>query len=98
MEDDRFHRGDDKPIRILRNFTIFDRRHQNELVSLDILETNESIDREMVVVGYAKGHVEDQEDEDEGQEDDLGEGENEFVFLELSEVFRYELDYGKWDE
>ncbi|KAJ3507486.1 hypothetical protein NMY22_g16914 [Coprinellus aureogranulatus] len=88
---------DDKPIRVLRNFSIFDRKHMNEFVSLDFLEGPESIGREIVVVGYAKAYFEDRGDEDEGQEDDEDEGE-EFVFLELSEVFQYTLDYGEPDD
>ena len=89
--------GDNVPIRILNNFTIFDRKrgneHGNELVSLDILGMDDAADRELVVVGYAKVYF-----EDEGQEEDLEEDGNDYVFLELSAVFRYELDYGKWDE
>jgi DNA (cytosine-5)-methyltransferase 1 len=91
-------KGDNVPIRVLNNFTIFDRKHQNELVSLDILGMDDAAGRELVVVGYAKVHFEDREDEDEGQEDDLDEDGKEYVFLQLSAVFRYDLDYGKWDE
>ncbi|KAJ3549562.1 hypothetical protein NMY22_g829 [Coprinellus aureogranulatus] len=69
----------------------------NKFVSLDFLEGLESIGHKIVVVGCAKAYCEDWGDEDEGQEDDEDEGE-EFVFLELSEVFQYTLDYGEPDD
>lgn len=90
----------DLPIRVLTNFTIYDPKNGNELVLLDVLHTPEGHNRELVVVGYAKAHFDEQDSEDEGQEEDLDEGNEEegYVFLELSAVFKQVLDCEKYNE
>ncbi|KAF6754216.1 S-adenosyl-L-methionine-dependent methyltransferase [Ephemerocybe angulata] len=88
------------PVRILTNFTIYDPKNANELINLDVLENKERQARQVVVIGHAKAHFDERDSEDEGQEEDLdegGEGED-YVFLELSTVFRYTIDYGKCND
>lgn len=84
--------GETKPVRVLTDFTVFDPKHRNEMVTLDILETPDMVDRELVVVGYAKPHFDDRNSEDEGQEDDW-EVEEAEVLLELSAILRCDIDY-----
>ncbi|SRR5260221_12631905 len=59
----------DKPIRELYDFYIFDPKHQNELVSLEALEIDDGVDRSFEAVGRVKAHF--VSDEDDGQEDGL---------------------------
>lgn len=76
-----------KPIRVLSGFTIFDPKHQNELVSLNVMEEDDGVDREFEAVGYVVPSF--INEEDEGQEDGL---DNEPQYLRLGALLRYLFD------
>jgi len=61
--------ANDKPIRELYEFYVFDPKHGNELVSLEALEQDDGVDRWFEAVGRVKAHF--LSDEDDGQEDGL---------------------------
>ncbi len=61
--------ANDKPIRELYEFYIFDPKHRNELMSLEALEQDDGVDRWFEAVGRVKAHF--LSDEDDGQEDGL---------------------------
>ncbi|KAF7975199.1 hypothetical protein HWV62_10266 [Athelia sp. TMB] len=96
LEDDdleeKFDGNDDsKPVRFLTNFTIFDPRHKNELVSLHEMEAPEpTIDREFEASGDVRPVLD--LDEDEGQEDD-GNDEQGVDRIRLSAILRFWTDY-----
>ncbi|KAJ7024401.1 S-adenosyl-L-methionine-dependent methyltransferase [Mycena alexandri] len=56
-----------KPTRVLHNYCIFDSAARNELVSLDVLESNDDNDRQFAAAGIVL--LPDEDDEDFGQED-----------------------------
>jgi DNA (cytosine-5)-methyltransferase 1 len=102
----------DKPIRELYDFYIFDPRHQNELVSLEALEIDDGVDRSFEAVGRVKAHF--VSDEDDGQEDGLedeleetgvdgrrgkGDGKrSDARRIRLSTIMRATVDYTKESE
>lgn len=84
--------SDQKPIRILSEFTLYDPKHGNELISLLELE-NEQSAREFRAAGtVAPVFV---NEEDAGQEDDEDQPTQR---LRTTEVFRYSLDLTRIDE
>ena len=86
---------DEKPIMLLTDFSIFDPRHDNELVSLSLLEKGDpDMDREFEGAGDARDFLLD--DEDAGQEDDLGEPET--TRIRLGAIFHFSVDYTREDE
>lgn len=88
--DDESMDEDSKPVRILSDFTIFDPRHNNELVSLVEIEHADSVmDREFEGAGHVRPLL---EDEDEGQEEDV-DGQQCVARLRLSAILRYWTDY-----
>lgn len=99
----------EKPIRELYDFYIFDPKHQNELVSLEALEIDDGVDRSFEAVGRVKAHF--LSDEDDGQEDGLedeldgdgsrgkGEGKRKDARrIHLSTIMRVTIDYTKESE
>jgi DNA (cytosine-5)-methyltransferase 1 len=102
----------DKPIRELYDFYIFDPKHQNELVSLEALEIDDGVDRSFEAVGRVKAHF--VSDEDDGQEDGLedeleevggdgkrgkGDGKRRDARrIRLSTIMRVTVDYTKESE
>lgn len=95
----------DKPIRELYEFYIFDPKHKNELVSLEALEQNDGVDRRFEAVGRVKAHF--VSSEDDGQEDELDEetrnakeeGKRAGVSrIHLSSILRCTVDFTKESE
>jgi DNA (cytosine-5)-methyltransferase 1 len=102
----------DKPIRELYDFYVFDPKHQNELVSLEALEIDDGVDRSFEAVGRVKAHF--VSDEDDGQEDGLedeleevggdgrrgkGDGKRRDARrIRLSTIMRVTVDYTKESE
>jgi DNA (cytosine-5)-methyltransferase 1 len=86
--------GEDKPVRLLTDFCIFDPRHDMELISLDELEKDDgTLDREIEGAGDVRPFI--SNDEDAGQEDDL---DDEVSRVRLSAIMRYTIDYTQDDE
>ncbi|KAF9469568.1 S-adenosyl-L-methionine-dependent methyltransferase [Collybia nuda] len=77
-----------KPIRVLTSFSIFDPRHRNEMVSLNVIEEEDAIDREFEAAGYVVPLF--INEEDEGQEDGL---EDMFQYVRLGAILRYTFDF-----
>lgn len=86
---------DSKPVRLLTNFAIFDPRHKCELVSLGEIEKSNMLDREFEGAGDVKPFSEN--DEDEGQDEDLMDGEDAGQRIRLSAILRYWTDYTQDD-
>ncbi|KAK7058661.1 hypothetical protein VNI00_002297 [Paramarasmius palmivorus] len=94
-EDTILNGDDDKPVRYLDHFVLFDSNRHNELVSLAALE-EEDVDSNVEAAGFVST-VHDN-DEDEGQEDDLSvTGESTQQYVKLGAVFRFTFDYTKKD-
>ncbi|CAL1693859.1 unnamed protein product [Somion occarium] len=84
--------SNNKPIRLLSDFVIYDPKHGNELISLLDLE-NGDVDREFQAAGLvAPVFV---NEEDAGQEDDE---DVPVQRLRTSAIFRFSLDYTQFDE
>ncbi|KAH9486450.1 DNA (cytosine-5)-methyltransferase 1 [Psilocybe cubensis] len=83
---------DDKPIRELHEFTIFDPSRRNELVTLEALEQDDGIDRAFEAAGYVKPHY--LSEEDEGQEEEQEEPQ----YVHLGAIMRYTVDYSQESE
>ncbi|KAF8633579.1 hypothetical protein AX15_001372 [Amanita polypyramis BW_CC] len=80
---------DEKPIRVLTDFSIFDPCHRNEMVSLASIEEADGIDRHFEGAGWVTAYFvnpdvgqEDWEDEDEGK-----------VYVRLGAILRYSVNY-----
>jgi DNA (cytosine-5)-methyltransferase 1 len=81
----------DKPVRILTDFSIFDPLHRNEMVSLAAIEEDDGVDRSFEGAGWVTANF---IDEDVGQEDwEDEEEEEEKVYVRLGAILRYTLDY-----
>jgi len=86
---------DDKPVRLLTDFCIFDPKHRMELISLGELEKDDSaLDREIEGAGDVSPLL--SNDEDAGQEDDLDDEQIERI--RLTAIMRYTFDYTQGDE
>jgi DNA (cytosine-5)-methyltransferase 1 len=86
---------DEKPVRILTNFTAYDRNHNKEMVAVNVCEIQEGAGRDLVVVGYARPKYKDKIDED----DDLDEvDEEDLPFLQLSAVLKLDIKYTNFIE
>ena len=79
--------SDEKPIRELDSFVIFDPKHRNELVTLDALEQDDGLDRQFEAVGHVRPYF--LSDEDEGQEDDVEAPQ----IVHLSAILRFTVNY-----
>ena len=84
--DDEDGDGDEKPIRELHDFSIFDPKHRNEMVTLEALEQDDSVDRQFEAAGVVMPSF--INDEDAGQEEDV-----ELQYVRLSSILRYTVDY-----
>ncbi|KAF9011170.1 hypothetical protein BDQ17DRAFT_1233710 [Cyathus striatus] len=91
-EDPEDGEKDDKPVRVLTDFVIYDPKHRNEMVSLSSLEEDDGVDRQFEGVGFVYPFV--QNDEDEGQEED----DDTPILIKLSAIMRYTMDYSNEDE
>jgi DNA (cytosine-5)-methyltransferase 1 len=80
----------DKPIRTLTEFTIFDPRHQNELVSLSAVEEDDGKDRQFEGAGIVSPYFLNEEDEGQ-EEEDSGAGMNP-KRIRLSAILRFTFD------
>lgn len=80
-----------KPVRVLTDFSIFDPLHRNEMVSLAAIEEDDGVDRSFEGAGWVTANF---IDEDVGQEDwEDEEEEEEKVYVRLGAILRYTLDY-----
>ena len=87
---------DEKPVRILTEFSIFDPLHRNEMVSLAAIEEEDGVDRHFEGAGWVAA---DFISEDVGQEDwDVDEEEDRKVYVRLGAILRYTLDYKSENE
>jgi hypothetical protein len=85
---------DEKPVRVLTDFTVFDPKHNNELISLGVLEEEEDIsDRHVEGAGIVSAYV---VNEDEGQEDDIDEP-METLYVRLGAILRFSIDFTQID-
>ncbi|KAF8963951.1 S-adenosyl-L-methionine-dependent methyltransferase [Flammula alnicola] len=96
--------ADEKPIRELDDFSIFDPKHGREMVSLEALEQDDGVDRQFEAAGNVLAHYENAEDR--GQEDDDDDEEEEDQnknkrgkekkkpqYVRLSAILRYSVNY-----
>lgn len=84
----------EKPIRLLSEFSIFDPKHRNELVSLAAIEEDDGLDRQFEGAGMVVPYF--ISDEDEGQNEE--ETEIEPRYVRLSVILRYTVDYTQESE
>lgn len=77
-----------KPFRILTNFSFFDLSHRNEMISLSVIDQDDSVNRECVGAGVVFPYI--ANEEDEGQEDD---GEDDRFYVRLGGIVTYFFDY-----
>ncbi|RDB29208.1 DNA (cytosine-5)-methyltransferase 3 [Hypsizygus marmoreus] len=84
---------DDKPVRVLTEFTFFDPKHRNEMVSLSSIEEDDGVDRQFEGAGRVSPYA--IIEEDEGQEDGLDDDTEGGVYVRLSAVLRFMIDYSK---
>ncbi|KAG5642233.1 hypothetical protein DXG03_003378 [Asterophora parasitica] len=82
--------ANDKPIRVLTGFVVYDPLHGGELVPLNATEEDDGVDRQFEAAGYVTPYVENEEDE--GQEDAGGEPAQP-KYVRVSSILRYMLDY-----
>ncbi|KAF8167566.1 hypothetical protein B0H34DRAFT_792278 [Crassisporium funariophilum] len=92
-EDPEQEDDEEKPVRVLSDFTIFDPKHRNELVSLASIEEDDGVDRQFEGVGNVLAYF--GRDEDEGQEDEM---DHEPQNVHLGAILRYTLDYTQVNE
>ncbi|KAF9486388.1 S-adenosyl-L-methionine-dependent methyltransferase [Pholiota conissans] len=88
--DDDGSEEDEKPIRLLDNFAIFDPKHRFEMVCLDSLEKDDGVDRQFEAAGHVSAYYEN--DEDEGQEDGASE-EAGLIYVNLGAILRFSVNY-----
>ncbi|TFK17694.1 S-adenosyl-L-methionine-dependent methyltransferase [Coprinopsis marcescibilis] len=86
-------RVNNKIVRMLDGFTVFDPNHRREMVSLAALESPDRHDRQIRVIGYVKACYKDGTDEDEGQEE-----EEIPPYVHLNTIERYSIDFTKKDD
>lgn len=84
---------DEKPLRSLTNFSIFDPNRRNELVSLAALDEDDGEHRQFEAAGYVVPYF--INEEDQGQEDGLP---NAPQYVRLSSILQYRFDYTKESE
>ncbi|KDR85517.1 hypothetical protein GALMADRAFT_218616 [Galerina marginata CBS 339.88] len=88
---------DEKPIRELHKFSIFDPKHRKELVTLEALEQDDGVDRQFEAAGFVTPYFVNKEDE--GQEDQDQENNLEQLqYVNLSAILRYTIDYSQDSE
>jgi DNA (cytosine-5)-methyltransferase 1 len=79
-----------KRTRVLSHFTFFDDHHDNNMISLDVLDEGMGGDNRVLAAGFVVARYE--IDEDEGQEDDL-DVEAERQYIRTSRILRYFTRY-----
>ena len=90
---------DKKPVRILTNFTAYDRNHNKEMVAVNVCETSDGAGRDLVIVGYVRPQYnEERNEEEDEQEDDIEVDEKNLPFLQLSAVFKLDIEYTNFYE
>jgi hypothetical protein len=83
---------EDKPTRMLTEFSVFDVSHDYAMVTLDEIE-QAGMERRIEAAGYAMAVI--SNEEDAGQED---EGDEEVLYMRLGKIKKYKIDYGQLDE
>lgn len=86
FEDDA---DDQKPIRVLDDFAIFDPKHGCEMVMLDALERDDGVDRQFEAAGMVSSYYEN--DEDDGQNDEAPEAQP--LRVRLTAILRFTINY-----
>lgn len=92
--------NDDKPIRLLTDFTIFDPAHANALVSLDeLLQANDARFEAAGKVGPVYANEEDAGQDFEAETDEARDAKkpNELDNLRTSAIVTFYIDYGEDD-
>lgn len=84
---------DEKPIRLLSDFSIFDPKHRNEFVSLAAIEEDDGEDRQFEAAGMVMPYFVSEEDEGQDEETEI-----EPQYVRLSAVLRYTVDYAQESE
>ncbi|KAH9942756.1 S-adenosyl-L-methionine-dependent methyltransferase [Amylocystis lapponica] len=85
---------DNKPVRILSEFCVFDPIHDMEVISLSLLDDSDGVeDRHFQAAGYVSPLF--LNEEDAGQEDELDEN---LQHLQTTAIFRWSLDYTRPNE
>lgn len=84
---------DQKPVRVLTDFSIFDPLHRNEMVSLAAIEEDDGVDRSFEGAGWVTAYFIDEDVGQEDWEDEDGEEAEEKVYVRLGAIMRYTLDY-----
>ncbi len=89
--DELFEDGadDQKPIRVLDDFAIFDPKHGCEMVMLDALERDDGVDRQFEAAGMVSSYYEN--DEDDGQHDEAPEAQP--LRVMLTAILRFTINY-----
>jgi DNA (cytosine-5)-methyltransferase 1 len=77
-----------KPVMLVSEFTVYDPKHQFEMISIDSLEKIDDMDRHYHGAGLVLPHYEEMENEDLEDEIDR-------VYVELSAILRF---YYEWEE
>ena len=93
-EDEDAGASDDKPVRVLSDFVVYDPVHGAEFVPLALLDVggDHAFEGAGIVVPYFTN------EEDAGLDDDAEDADYAPQRLRLSAIFRYSVDYDKRDE
>lgn len=96
--DDEGVHAEDKPIRVLSNFSFFDPKRHMEMVCLSVLEEDDGVERLLEGAGTVTPFF--QNEEDEGQEDGLYDPDEHVQpqFVRLSRIRRFTIDPTKQNE
>ncbi|KAH6916709.1 S-adenosyl-L-methionine-dependent methyltransferase [Coprinopsis sp. MPI-PUGE-AT-0042] len=83
---------DSIPVRILTDFTIFDPKHMNEMVSLEAMDSDDGLDRAFSAAGYVRVRraEEDAEDEEDEEED-----EQPLQYIRLGAILTWSMNLTK---
>lgn len=82
-----------KPVRVLDHFSIYDPKDRNKYISLSALEEQDGIERHFEAQGSVSAFM---NEEDAGQEDDLGFDPS--VFVSLSSIWSCTLNFQEINE
>ncbi|KAJ8515441.1 hypothetical protein ONZ45_g7139 [Pleurotus djamor] len=88
-----------KPVRILTDFAIFDPKHGSEMISLEVLEDPDGLDRDFVAAGRVAAYMAEGDDDEEEDEDLASEGTDSrhedsrnLPFVRLGSIFCTSID------
>ena len=84
---------DEKPIRLLSDFSIFDPTHRNEFVSLAAIEEDDGVDRQFEGAGMVLPYFVSEEDEGQDEETEIDP-----QYVRLGAILRYTIDYTQESE